>query len=1111
MEPMGQESQGAAGPQEGREETRLEEAPEPEPKYSDRQSREDGAGTQPVGPGGRDTAAAEGEAPAGPAVAGRREGRGKWDGADGKGKPRESESGKDLGKPEDAARKPGDQQSGTSREYSRERFQERAEGTEQVEGKYPLEEKPDWRKIPTQETKETNENKIFRGKKETSAGRETEQLFRRPTIRFSIRPRPSSQSLWSDHWHPSPSLFNQLATMGDPDVLEMVQQEERRSSRDADYSFETNEPSLGSRETSLLIGEETLFKKDKQSKDSIFFRDGIRQIDFVLSYVDDIKKEGDIKAERRKEFELNLKKTGLELETEDKTNSEDGKTYFVKIHAPWEVLATYAEVLGIKMPIKESDIPRPEKVPFSYMLGPLKLPRNVKHPHPEYFTAQFTRHRQELFLIDDKSSFFPSSSRNRIVYYILSRCPFGVEEGKKKFGIERLLTSHTYSSAYPLHDGQYWKPSEPSHPVNERYMLCQNWARFSYFYKEQPLDLIRNYYGEKIGIYFVFLGFYTEMLLFAAIVGLACFVYGLLSMHSSTRSTEICDPEIGGQIIMCPLCDLVCEFWRLNSTCLASKVSHLFDNESTVFFAIFMGIWVTLFLEFWKQRQARLEYEWDLVDFEEEQQQLQLRPEFEAMCKHRKMNPVTKEMEPYMPLHRRIPWYFLSGATVTLWMTLVIASMVSVIVYRLAVFATFASFMESEASLKHVKSVLTPQITTSLTGSCLNFIVILILNFFYEKISAWITKMEIPRTYQEYESSLTLKMFLFQFVNFYSSCFYVAFFKGKFVGYPGKYTYMFNVWRSEECDPGGCLIELTTQLTIIMTGKQIFGNIQEAIYPFILNWWRRRKARTNSEKLYSRWEQDHDLESFGSLGLFYEYLETVIQFGFVTLFVASFPLAPLLALLNNAIEIRVDAWKLTTQYRRPVAAKAHSIGVWQDILYGMAVLSVASNAFIVAFTSDIIPRLVYLYAYSTNTSDPLKGYVNNSLSVFLVADLPNYTAPSEKRDFTTCRYRDYRYPPEHDQKYSHNMQYWHVLAAKMTFIIVMEHVVFLVKFLLAWMIPDVPKDVLERIKREKLMTVKIIHDFELNKLKENLRVDSNEFAKEVMIQENKVQLAKSTI
>ncbi|XP_006892120.1 PREDICTED: anoctamin-5 [Elephantulus edwardii] len=879
--------------------------------------------------------------------------------------------------------------------------------------------------------------------------------------------------------------------------------------------------SMSSRETTFLIQEQPryikrynmflrrrlMFSRSLQSKDSIFFRDGVRQIDFVLSYVDDLRKEGDIKVDRRREFEINLKKTGLELETEDKRDSEDGKTYFVKIHAPWEVLITYAEVLGMKMPIKESDIPPPDRNPFSFMLGPLKLEKSVKHPHPEYFTAQFTRHRQELFLIEDEASFFPSSARNRIVYYILSRCPFGTEEGKKRFGIERLLSSNTYSSAYPLHDGQYWKPSEPPSPVSERYVLYKNWATFSHFYKEQPLHLIKQYYGEKIGIYFVFLGYYTEMLSYAAVVGFVCFVYGLLSMESNSSSREICDPNIGGQILMCPLCDKLCDFWRLNSTCLASKISHLFDNESTVFFAIFMGIWVTLFLEFWKQRQIKLEYEWDMVDFEEEQQQLQLRPEFEAMCKDRKLNPVTKEMEPHMPLYSRIPWYLLSGATVTFWMSLVVACMVAVIVYRLSVYATFATLMESEKTLEPVRSILTPQLTTSLTGSCLNFIVILILNFFYEKISAWITKMEIPRTYQEYESSLTLKMFLFQFVNYYSSIFYVAFFKGKLVGYPGKYTYMFNIWRSEECDPAGCLIELTTQLTIIMFGKQLFGNIKEAVYPLILNWWRRRKTRTNSEKLYSRWEQDHDLESFDNLCLFYEYLETVIQFGFVTLFVASFPLAPLLALLNNIIEIRVDAWKLTTQYRRPVAAKAHSIGVWQDILFGMAVLSVATNAFIVAFTSDIIPRLVYFYAYSTDTAEPLQGYINNSLSVFLIADFSNRSAPAEKRGFLTCRYRDYRYPPEHESKYSPNMQFWHVLAAKMTFIIVMEHVVFLFKFLLAWMIPDVPKDVAERIKREKLMTVKILHDFELNKLKENLRMNSDLFAKQVLIQENKAELA----
>lgn len=37
----------------------------------------------------------------------------------------------------------------------------------------------------------------------------------------------------------------------------------------------------------------------------------------------------------------------------------------------------------------------------------------------------------------------------------------------------------------------------------------------------------RRYYGEKIGIYFAWLGFYTEMLFYAALVGLICFIYGL--------------------------------------------------------------------------------------------------------------------------------------------------------------------------------------------------------------------------------------------------------------------------------------------------------------------------------------------------------------------------------------------------------------------------------------------------------------------------------------------------------------------------------------------------------------------------------------------------------
>uniref|UniRef100_A0A4W5ML15 Anoctamin n=1 Tax=Hucho hucho TaxID=62062 RepID=A0A4W5ML15_9TELE len=768
--------------------------------------------------------------------------------------------------------------------------------------------------------------------------------------------------------------------------------------------------------------------------------------------------------------------------SEGEWDSDDLKTYFLKIHAPWEVLATYADVLKIKVPFKESDIPHGQDVPLEWLSRPFRLPEKVMRPQPDYFTSPFDKDKIDFFLIKNRDTFFPPSTRNRIVYYILSRCPYYKEDCKEtdKKGIKRLLNNGTYTSAFPLHDRNTNEQCE-----SERYHLYKNWARFLCFYKEQPLNLIRKYYGEKIGIYFAWLGFYTEMLFFAAVMGVICFTYGVLSYDDNLTSKEICDPSIGGSIVMCPLCDKKCSYWKLNSTCLSSWQSHLFDNEGTVFFAMFMGIWVTLFLEFWKRRQAQLEYEWDLVDFEEEQQQLQIRPEFETRCTDQRLNQITQVRAPYLPLPKKCGRFCLSSVTVLFWMLLIVACITGVIVYRLAVYAAFASIMKDSPTKKiHlVGSLITPQLATSVTASFINFVIIMILNFFYERVAIWITDMEIPKTHLEYENKLTMKMFLFQFVNYYSSCFYVAFFKGKFVGYPGNYTYMFGKYsrlRNEECDPGGCLIELTTQLVIVMTGKQVCGNIQEAL----LNWWCSRKARKDQ---YSRWEQDHDLQNFSQLGLFYEYLEMVIQFGFITLFVASFPLAPLLALCNNILEVRVDAWKFTTQFRRPVAAKAHNIGAWQEILNVVAILSVVTNAFIVSFTSDMIPRLVYLYAYHHGSEATMSGYINNSLSVYDISQIPLLSTPEEGA-IPACpacclRYRDYRYPPGHQRQYSHTMQFWHILAAKLAFIIIMEHVVFVVKFFVAWLIPDVPSEVKARIKRERYLIQEYLHNYEVEKLK----------------------------
>ena len=69
----------------------------------------------------------------------------------------------------------------------------------------------------------------------------------------------------------------------------------------------------------------------------------------------------------------------------------------------------------------------------------------------------------------------------------------------------------------------------------------------------------------------------------------------------------------------------------------------------------------------------------------------------------------------------------------------------------------------------------------------------------------------------------------------------------------------------------------------------------------------------------------------------------VIQYGFITIFVSAFPLGPLFALLNNLIEIRVDAYKMVTIFRRPLGERVEDIGVWHEILLGVAKLSVVVN------------------------------------------------------------------------------------------------------------------------------------------------------------------------
>ncbi|XP_050990842.1 anoctamin-1 isoform X2 [Labeo rohita] len=809
----------------------------------------------------------------------------------------------------------------------------------------------------------------------------------------------------------------------------------------------------------------------------------------------------------RQEFERGLQEEGLEIEHDKEMRT----VRFTRLHVPWSVLSREAELLKIRVPTKKT-YQLKENTGLMGVLSSfwtkINQPFQPGVPEPQdprtrVLTQPFSRDKLHLFDIKSKNSLFSNAIRGRIVYEILRRT--ACTQTCQTMGISSLLAKGVYDSAFPLHDGDFDSSEDKEHR-NDRQMLHEEWANYGACCKYQPMDLIRKYFGEQIGLYFAWLGVYTQLLIPASALGVAVFLYGCLTVDTNVPSQEMCDERLN--FTMCPLCDRVCDYWQLSSICSTARASYLFDNHATVGFAIFMSLWAAVFLEHWKRRQRCLQHSWDLTGMEDDENEL--RPAYEdfLLKKQEKKAKNKKKEEPdagtddkgrekllsakggQSPLASeslswtdRLPGYCINISSILLMVGVTFSAVSGVILYRIIVFAVMSMNPDHEAKAN-------VRVTVTTTAVIINLLVVLVLDEIYGAIAAWITELEIPKTESTFEEHVILKAFLLKSMNAFAPVFYVAFFKGRFAGRPGDYVYVFKDFRMEECSPGGCLIEVCIQLGIIMLGKQLIqNNVFEIAIPKLKKMYRTYKEEKDgsedeedkdSKREPQRWDLDYDLEPYE--GLSPEYMEMVIQYGFVTLFVASFPLAPVFALLNNVIEIRLDAAKFVTEIRRPDAVSAKEIGIWYNILSGISKFAVITNAFVISFTSEFIPRMVYQYLYSETGT--MHGYTNHTLAYFNTSNFKSGTAPHDTdfdRQLRICRYKDYRDPPWSPESYQLSKQYWSVLAARLAFVIFFQNLAMFLSMLVAWLIPDVPRSLKEQLKREKALLMDLLLTEETDK------------------------------
>jgi len=205
-------------------------------------------------------------------------------------------------------------------------------------------------------------------------------------------------------------------------------------------------------------------------------------------------------------------------------------------------------------------------------------------------------------------------------------------------------------------------------------------------------------------------------------------------------------------------------------------------------------------------------------------------------------------------------------------------------------------------------------------------VAITIFDNIYYFLRIWLNERENHRTQAGYENSNILKSFVFRFTNTFLSLFFIAFIQPAY--YPDSFEEDGRQMTEDEMNTS-VLNSLRIQLTCLFITALVQQNLLELCYFPVVQWFTMRKQMQDVE-FRRKWENRNTYEKQRDLQPYPDTLEDmselVIQFGYVTLFVIAFPLAPIIALGANIVEARVDGWKLVDKCQRPIPLGSNGLG-----------------------------------------------------------------------------------------------------------------------------------------------------------------------------------------
>jgi hypothetical protein len=427
------------------------------------------------------------------------------------------------------------------------------------------------------------------------------------------------------------------------------------------------------------------------------------------------------------------------------------------------------------------------------------------------------------------------------------------------------------------------------HHERIRLKLLHEWALV--FSKPQPLELVREYFGEKYGLFYTWFGFYCTML----------WIPSIFSVFVSM--TQI----------------------------LSFVETGTLENPYMLVWATTISLWATCFCALWKQLENTRKYQWGMLKFDRFQE---LREDFKENPKTIKkvgnsdecdphINEVTEDEEDY--------WYdegqylpFPTGRARDQLVTLTVVGIIIAIVVVAFVFV----WVNVMGPMMKPGDVLVGAIVGGVANSVITIAIDIIMDGIgeidHQGLTSRLVLEENWDTDTKYEDALILKTCYFKMFSKYFALGMVCFFV----------NYVELLGAVHKCPEFQCLPIAQFMFVTMSIIDIIYQVVEQQVLPRVVKMIDNMNASAALREMMGehRTPQEEQFDWTDPTPIVDLYKDKVFQFGYIVMFSVLCPFVVPVFLAINLVELRSRPAVLLTRNRRPDYLMAASIGQYQPIL-----------------------------------------------------------------------------------------------------------------------------------------------------------------------------------